>query len=176
MITVKLDPSWIAEAKALANNIWRTGLASTPNYTGLDAPERFEHGYIGEFALVRGVLLPNGVRCTHRILANGKRQRTEITAWMFGRGVDIECKAGSKPYYRFLMNPIAQDDEIKECDFLAGMRLDMGGGIACFMGGVTLQDFLKCSTVVQRKVPTREMPYDALPISSPEFIAMLDAE
>ena len=120
MLTVVLGKTAVADARRWQAEVLAR-LATTPNYTGLEAPDRFFHGYLGELA-VMSLLSELGCVARHVVCTNGHSQHSEITVWRNGAKRSVDVKTASQPGHSFLLFPVAQHDHP---DLYVGARIEM---------------------------------------------------
>lgn len=158
-VPVLLYPGEVGLARAYAKLV-TVNLKRTPNYTGLSAPDRFFHGYLGELA-VRHYARMLGLRHRYRVITDGNSQRSEfLLAWGdSGRVFGLEVKTASKAWHQKVMLPAAQklDFEILLAVRLAHVDEDRGECEATIHGWLTPEDVraLPVGTFPPHTTPTR---------------------
>ena len=97
-------------------------LRATPNYTGIERPDRFAVGYLGEFA-VSEYLFDSGVKHVHRIHLDGHSQRSEFLVGEREGGptLELEVKTAAQERYKNFMFPAAQKID---ADIFVGARIE----------------------------------------------------
>jgi hypothetical protein len=119
----------------LAENCYQrikgTNLFKTPNYTRVTVLNRFQTGYVGEFALA-AFFVEHKVRHVHRIIPDGRSHGPEFTVWEEGKPRLLEVKTSGQPFHKHMAWPPEQ--EVEAAKWMVGMRLDLPNMEAEIMG------------------------------------------
>lgn len=160
-MNVELSETDWKNARMLDAKIKGTGLMETPNYTGLNAKDRFVIGYLGEYGF-RRILERAGIRFDHKIVANGKSSRkSEFSVYSKGARFSLEVKTASDPTHRNFMFPEKQ--RWQTSDLYVGMQLLSPSEAVChgFLTGEQVK-LLPTGTFPPYTVPTVFCPWESL--------------
>ncbi len=176
--TVAITDAMLRDADAYAGRVASTDtLRLTRNYTSLEAPGRYRLGYLGEAALA-SMLADSGARFDWSPRADGLGDGSDLTVYHGGLPYPCEVKTASRPWHKYLMQPVAQQRRRGDRGVVVGVRLNEGQRLAELAGYVSYRRFARALVVHPPdrgvRVPTRLVLLSSLsPIS--RLLCLLDS-
>lgn len=168
---VEFDEEMVAEARRLEARVKKTRTLQGRHPDGLEEPDRYFIGYLGELAFAR-LLTEAGRWFKWAPRTDGKADNGDFTVSHRGVSWCLDVKTASKPHYTRLMMPKTQLERVgRAVDIYVAARVlrpILGGPIregseVEFHGWVCRHDFLRNAEVYEgRGVPTYSMPFVAL--------------
>jgi hypothetical protein len=103
-------------------------LPDCPNYTGIEPPDRYYLGFLGEITF-RDALWYHGKRWHYQARLDGRPDQTDLTVWMRGVRKQLNVKTASKEFHRHLMVPDAQFRRYTQDYYVAARLIDNHGAV-----------------------------------------------
>ena len=140
MQTIEITPEIILKARKLAAKVNRVVSKFGPNYTGLEAQERYFNGYLGELAFLNW-LRENKIKSIYTPKIKGKSAAGDFILFgmVTGQKKTVDVKTASKAFHRNIMLPEAQMERHKK-DYYIGVKIN--GNYAEIWGFCRAKDFL----------------------------------
>ena len=146
-----------------------------PNYTNLEMEDRFFVGRCGEIA-VRKWAENLGLVFTETVNDRGVPDKQDfLFRYRDGRVCRANVKNTHHPRGKYLMQPVAQAEKHQQDIYIGASGLDDGSEVVVRLwGAINHTDFMCDSERVLRKIPTLQLPLQALPISMSELAKRID--
>jgi hypothetical protein len=161
-MTFNVNGSTVETARGYSDAVLATGLERRKNYTDLNRPDRYFHGYIGELSF-RNALLYFGKRCHYVAKLAGRSDGgSDIFVWSSASGKkrSVNVKTASEARYRKLMLPERQFKR-HPCDVFVAARILDGLTAIRFEGWIMYEELAKREPE-HVKVLTRSCKFDEL--------------
>lgn len=165
IVVIRLTPEERAECATYDARVSERIRRYRPSYTGLETGGRYGLGHAGHIA-VRRWAKSLGLKFTEAINADGLSDSEDF---IFPLTDGRECAANVKtrgsrgkgrPEPDVMMQPVAQHERMKQDIYIAasddGVDVKLWGFIPC-------KEFEKSGRLIQRRVPTLELPFASLP-------------
>ena len=108
IIKVEITQKMRDKARKMSDEILATDIVkNTPNYTGLNEPNRFYYGFIGETVIWK-LLYERNKKYIYDPKTDGKPDKGDFLVSINGENIDIDVKISPKNYASRILVPITQ--------------------------------------------------------------------